>query len=73
LDSISCRGHDIGKKEETVLGVGYRKRDVGSVACGVGKLRSDRESRESVDGIMIWRWDGDVEKTIMEFGCETLN
>jgi hypothetical protein len=49
------------RKEKTVLGVGCRERDVGSVVCGVGQLRSQKESRESVDGMMIWRSDKAVE------------
>jgi hypothetical protein len=43
----------MGKKEDTVSGVRCRERDVGSVVCGIRKLRSDRESRDCVDGMMI--------------------
>jgi hypothetical protein len=66
-------GQDRGKKKDTVLRAGCRKPDVGSVVCGVVKLRSDRESRESIDGIMIWRSDGAVDRTIMKVGVQTLN
>jgi hypothetical protein len=43
----------MGKREDTVLEVGCRERDIGSVACGVGMLRSEGESRDYVDGMMI--------------------
>jgi hypothetical protein len=51
----------MGQTERTVFGVGCRERDVGSVVCGVGQLRSEWESRESVDGMLIWKCDGGVE------------
>jgi hypothetical protein len=50
--------HDIEKKEDTVFGVGCRERDVGSVVCRIRKLRSDRESRDCVGGMTVWRPDG---------------
>jgi hypothetical protein len=41
----------------------YSECDVGnrcirSLLCSTGKMRSDRESREFLDGIMTWRSDG---------------
>jgi hypothetical protein len=66
-------GRDIGKKEDTVSGVGYREQHVGSVVSGGRKLRTAMESRDCVDGMMIWRLDGGLGKRVMKLGFQTLN
>jgi hypothetical protein len=50
-------GRDKRNKEDNVSG----RRDVRSVVCTIGKVKSDRESRESLDGILISRLDGESE------------
>jgi hypothetical protein len=72
---IQCliAGRDIGKKEDPVSGVGCPKQDGGSVVRGVGQLRSDRESRDCVEGMMIGGSDGGFERGVMTFGFQTLN
>jgi hypothetical protein len=71
-DAISERKKET-KKGGTVLGVGCREPDVGSVVSGAGKLRSEREWRDCVRGMIIWRSDGAVERTAMELGFQTVN
>jgi hypothetical protein len=63
----------MGKKDDTVLGVGCWERDVGSVGCGMGKVRSDRESRDCMDRMMILKSNGGVESSVIQFGFQTLN
>jgi hypothetical protein len=63
----------IWKKEALVFGVGCRKWHVGSVVCRGGKLRIAMESRDWVDGMMIWRSDGGLRRRVMELGSATLN
>jgi hypothetical protein len=36
-------------------------------------LKSEEESRDDVDGMMIWRSDGRLEKRVLEAGVQTLN
>jgi hypothetical protein len=43
----------MGKKEDAVLGAGCGREDIGSVVCAGGKLRSEVESGDCVDGMLI--------------------
>jgi hypothetical protein len=63
----------MGKREGPVTGVGYGRLDAGSVVCAGGKLRSEGESADRVDGMMIWRSDGGLERRVMEVRVQTLH
>jgi hypothetical protein len=73
MNSIPSRSAGHRKEGDTVSGVGCRNRDVGCVVCAGGKLRSEGESENCVDGMLIWKSDGGPGKRVMEFGFQTLN
>jgi hypothetical protein len=68
----AVEGGDRGKKENYVLGVGCPKRHIGPAVRAAEKLRRDRESRESADRILILRWDGGVDRRVIDVGFQTL-
>jgi hypothetical protein len=62
-----------GKKADAVRGAGRRKRHIESGVWTGEKLRSERESRQSVGGIMILRRDGRLDGRVVEIGFQMLN
>jgi hypothetical protein len=63
----------MGKKKDTVSAVGCGRQDVGSAVCRGGKLGSDRGPRDCVYGMILWRSDEELERSVIEIGVQTLN